>query len=124
MRYNFDMPHKPNFRNEFNEWWYDKDRPKHSSLIISFFRYSYEKGWIPKEALQPLYPIGVLFATCIVMLFIGPFPNFIIGISAFGILICLAWLLFTVGRYCRLALIEIVFLMLPVALLVWGNLLA
>lgn len=83
--------------------------------------FCYRKGWIPISALTPLAPFAALFVICIIMLFIGPFPNPIIGATAVGMLACLVWLMFSIGKYCRLALIDIAFLAIPVALLVWGS---
>lgn len=115
-------PHPPSFRNEFKEWWSDEIRSQRPSFhTISFFVYSYEKGWIAKRALLPFYPLGMLLAGCICMVFAGPFPNTTITAMALLMVGCMVWLAAEVSACCRLALIDLVFYALPLGLLAWGN---
>lgn len=89
-----------------------------------FLLYGYKKGWIPKSALAPLTPFSVFLAISIVMLFIGPFPNPISSGAAVGMLGSLVWLTASVSRYSRLALIDVIWMTIPVIVLVWGLLFA
>ncbi|KAB2938009.1 MAG: hypothetical protein K8F92_15605 [Hyphomicrobium sp.] len=126
--------HTPSLRNEFRQWWEEtsgfnpftiqswQSELQSGRLNYSFFVFCFDQGWIPKEALVPLLPFSIPAAVCIAMLFVGPFPNSIIGVMALLMLGCLLWLGLRVGPYCRLALIDIVFASLPIALLAWGNL--
>lgn len=112
--------HRPNFRYEFSEWW--RERDSNPLYNVYFFSFCHRKGWIPQSALLPLLPLGMLLMGCIAMLFVGPFPNRVIGAMAVLMLGCLLWLAVRIGAHCRLALIDLLFVSLPILALAYGNL--
>ena len=107
--------HKPNFRNEFNEWWRE---PRHPF----FFYFSYRKGWLPDTALVPLLPMFLLLFLCIPVAAFLETPGPILAMIALTMLVNLIWLALRVGAHCRLPLIDIMLLSVPIVGMLWGNL--
>lgn len=132
------MPlHVPSFRYEFAEWWREVGRhglfnmrewaslrPKNHPFMGygSFFSYCYRKGWVPKKVLSDLIPFAMLLVCCVALILTGPFPNPLLALCAILMLLNLLWFAIHMWWYCRLAILDILIVMIPLLPLVSGNL--